>query len=335
MKQIHLDDLAWEAWSSPGGTFHGESRAVSVALGARENTHLGDGGHPFDLEHARLQPGKSGCPFHSHSSQWELYLITAGRGTVRHGPHQREIRAGDAVMHPPGEAHQLINTGDSLLEYLLIADNPPVDVYHYPDSTKWGFRPRGGFFRRTDVDYYVGEEAGAEQRPPRPAPPPLTETLARFVTIAALPEEEGRSPAGKYHSFRREISLALGGRAGIGTWAGGHPFDLQERRVPSGAAICPFHQHTVQWELFLVLAGTATVRSGTETHVVRAGDVFLQPPGTPHQIRNTGPDDFRCYIIADHHPADSCYYPDSDKWALTPQRKIFRMVETTYFDGEE
>jgi hypothetical protein len=29
------------------------------------------------------------------------------------------------------------------------------------------------------------------------------------------------------------------------------------------------------------------------------------------------------------------YYPDSKKWGLKPQRKVFRMVEVDYYDGEE
>ncbi len=335
MKRVHLEDVSWEDWSSPGGRFHGMSQALSVALGAKENATVGDGGHPFDLEHGRLLAGKSGCPFHSHSSQWELFVITRGHGTVRFGGMQREIDAGEAVMHPPGEAHQLTNTGDTALEYFLIADNPPVDVWHYPDSNKWGFRPHGGIFQRTDVDYYLGEETGAENRLPRPPAPPPTGTLARFVTIDAIPENELSSPKGTYRSFTRDISLALGGVRDVGTWAGGHPFDLQQRRVPPGAAVCPLHVHTLQWELFVVLAGTATVRAGEARHTVRSGDVFLQPPGTAHQIKNAGREDFIFQVIADHHPADSTYYPHSQKWNLKPQRKTFRMIETDYFDGEE
>jgi uncharacterized cupin superfamily protein len=335
MKKINIRDVPWEDWSSPGGKFHGSGQALSLALGAKENAIATEGGHPFDLEHARLRPGKSGCPFHSHATQFELYVITAGRGTVRFGAERREVRAGDAMMHPPGEAHQLINTGDTVLEYFLVADNPAVDVYHYPDSNKWGFRPRGGIFLRTDVDYHVGEEEGAEQRPPRPAPPPLEHTLARFVTIAAIPEVERRSPKGRYHSFVRDISLSLGGIRNIGPWGGGHPFDVQQRRVPPGAAVCPLHVHTTESELFVALAGTATVRRDGEEHSVVAGDVFFQPPGTAHQIINHGSEDFVFYVIADNVPAEICYYPDSRKWAINPQRKIFRMVEVDYFDGEE
>ena len=128
------------------------------------------------------------------------------------------------------------------------------------------------------------------------------------IRLDDLPWEESKSPTGKYRSFCRNISLALGGKKDTGPWGGGHPFDLQLRRVPPGAAVCPRHAHTVQWELFIALAGTATVRAGDEMHPVAAGDAFLQPPGTAHQIRNTGREDFLFYVIADNPPADSTWY---------------------------
>ena len=155
------------------------------------------------------------------------------------------------------------------------------------------------------------------------------------VRIADLPWEERKSPTGKYHSFSKDISLALGGKRDVGPWGGGHPFDLQLRRVPPGALVCPVHAHTVQWELFVVLGGAATVKSNGETHVVKTGDAYLQPPGTAHQIINTGSEDFIFYVIADNSPADSTCYPDSKKWQMKPQRKLFRMTEVDYYDGEE
>lgn len=337
MKLVHLDDLAWEEWASPGGTFHGRSRQVSLALGAVADAPLHEGGHPFDLEHGTLRPGKSGCPFHSHSSQWELFVILTGEGTVRHGAARTAVRAGDAILHPAGpEAHQLINTGSVDLEYFLIADNPPVDLWHYPDSDKWGYRPAGGIFRKLPVDYYLGEEAGAPERvQPRALPAPSPRQQARFVTMADIPERASLSPKGTFGSFARDISLALGGVPDADVARGGHPFDLQQRRVPPGLAACPLHRHTMQWEMFVVLAGSGLVRSDETTHPIRAGDVFLQPPGTAHQIRNDGDADLLLFVIADNPPCDACYYPDSQKWMLDPQGKIFRMQEVTYFDGEE
>lgn len=332
MKHVRLADIPWDEWTSPSGLFRGAGKQVSVALGAVTNAHLAAGGHPFDLEFGRLPPGKSGCPFHSHSAQWELFVIASGAGAVRHGEHTTTVRAGDAVMHPPGEAHQLTNTGDTELTYWLIADNPLTEVWHYPDSNKIGYRPAGGVFRRQDVAYWDDQpDSAVEPRPAPPATPPAT-----FVTLAELPWEEQRSPTGKYHSFSQNISLALGGIRDVGTWGGGHPFDLQRRRIPVGASICPLHRHTAQWELFIIQAGTATIRSGDgQRLVVTPGDIVLQPPGTAHQFTNTGSTDAIVDIIADHHRADSTYYPESDKWQIKPQRKLFRMVETDYFDGEE
>ena len=155
------------------------------------------------------------------------------------------------------------------------------------------------------------------------------------IALASLPWEESQSPTGKYRSSFKNISLALGGKRDIGAWGGGHPFDLQLRRVPPGASVCPLHAHSLQWELFVVLSGTATVRMEGESQAVTVGDAFVQAPGTAHQITNTGTEDFLFYVIADNCPADSTYYPDSKKWMLKPQRKIFRMTEADYFDGEE
>ena len=97
-------------------------------------------------------------PFHSHSAQWELFVIISGTGTVRANQSRFKVKAGDVIMHPPGEAHQIINTGRRDLVFYLIADNPPVDGCHYPDSKKWGSRRPRKFFRMTEVDYWDGEE---------------------------------------------------------------------------------------------------------------------------------------------------------------------------------
>jgi uncharacterized cupin superfamily protein len=157
-RKLHPDDLPWEPWSSPKGKFHGTSKELSIALGAKRNTPTGLGGHPFDLELSKLAPGKSGCPFHSHAAQWEMFIVLTGRGTVRAGNDTIEVSAGDAVIHPPGEAHQLINTGDEDMTFYLIADNPPVDYWHYPDSDKWGLKAQRKFFRIRELEYYDGEE---------------------------------------------------------------------------------------------------------------------------------------------------------------------------------
>jgi uncharacterized cupin superfamily protein len=155
------------------------------------------------------------------------------------------------------------------------------------------------------------------------------------TNLRAVPEEEQRSPSGKFRSWCRNLSLALGGVRNAGLWGGGHPFDLQIRRIPAGAAVCPFHVHFAQWELFVVLSGTATIRAGSETHTAGKGEVFIHPPGEAHQLSNPGPGDLEVLIITDNPQLDAFHYPDSDKWGFRPPGKIFRLTEVDYFDRED
>lgn len=158
MKLVHESEVPWEERRSPKGLYHLFRRHLSEALGAPRSAGVAKGGHPFDVELARLAPGAANFPLHSHSAQWELYLILSGTGEVQAGDTVTAIRGGDVFMCPPGEAHQLRNTGSEELVYYVVADNPPVDVNHYPNSGKWAAMPQRKFFKIQEVDYFEGEE---------------------------------------------------------------------------------------------------------------------------------------------------------------------------------
>jgi uncharacterized cupin superfamily protein len=146
---------------------------------------------------------------------------------------------------------------------------------------------------------------------------------------------EQKSPQGKYHIYRRELTLALGGKKDVGTWGGGHPFDLELSRIPPGAINWPFHSHAAQWELFVFLQGEGELRTESGTQPLRAGDCVSFAPREPHQIRNTGNQDLLFYVVADNPQADVTQYPDSGKWFVKPHRKVFVMQDAAYYDGEE
>jgi uncharacterized cupin superfamily protein len=146
---------------------------------------------------------------------------------------------------------------------------------------------------------------------------------------------EVKSPRGKYQVFRRHISLALGGKKDLGTWGGGHPFDLELTRVPPGKANWPYHAHASQWELYVVLSGQGKVCTPQGEFEIGPGDCVLHPPGEPHQIHNHGAEDLVYYVIADNPPSDITHYPDSKKWTIKPQLKCFEMTEVDYYKGEE
>lgn len=340
MPRVHIPSLSWEEQHSPGRKFHSYSRNVSLALGGIRNGGTWCGGHPFDVQIRRIPPGASVCPFHSHLAQWELFVVEAGAGTVRAGNETRAIQTGDVFLHPPGEPHQLINSGTADLEVLIIADNPPLDAFHYPDSAKWGLRPPGKYFRMTEVGYFDGEEPplpGAAPYAPSgsPAPAPALPFTQRIVHPDALAWEEWISPKKKFRGESKELSIALGAKRNTPIGLGGHPFDLEFSRFAPGESGCPFHSHAAQWEMFLIREGRGTLRAGAETVAVGPGDVVLHPPGEAHQLTNTGDTPLLFFLIADNPPADYWHYPDSNKWGLREPRQFFRTTAVDYWEGEE
>lgn len=340
MKHIHIPNLPWEEQHSPTRKFHSFCRNISLALGGLRNTGTWGGGHPFDLQIRRIPPGAAVCPLHSHLAQWELFVIQSGSGTVRAGDANHAIAAGDVFVHPPGEPHQLINTGSTDLEAFIIADNPPLDAFHYPDSQKWGLRPPGKYFRINEVGYFDGEEApvaGAPPYVPSGSPPfPATAPFAkRKIRTDDLPWEAWHSPKEKFRGASKELSIALGAKRNTPTGLGGHPFDLELNTFAPGECGCPFHSHAAQWEAFVILSGTGTVRTVDAATMVHAGDAFIHAPTTAHQLKNTGETDLVFYLVADNPPVDYWHYPDSKKWGLRAPRKFFRLAEADYWDGEE
>jgi uncharacterized cupin superfamily protein len=161
MKRVNQNDLPWIEGRSPRGKYHKFRRDLWRAFAPRTAGPPLPGPAPFEVELLRLPPGAANYPFHSHSAEWECYLILSGSGTMRAGRRRASLAPGDCVLCPPGEAHQLINDGEGDLLYYVIANNAASDVWHYPDSDKWGFSLPDGddlYFRTSEVGYYDGEE---------------------------------------------------------------------------------------------------------------------------------------------------------------------------------
>lgn len=158
MKHAKESSIQWVEQRSPRGRFHLFRRHISEALGAARDAGAAGGGHPFDVELTKLPPGATNFPFHAHAVQWELYLVVSGSGELRGEDAVTIVTAGDSFVCPPGEPHQLKNTGTADLLYYVIADNPPADVITYPDSKKWFVKPQRKCFTMQETDYYADEE---------------------------------------------------------------------------------------------------------------------------------------------------------------------------------
>jgi uncharacterized cupin superfamily protein len=159
MRKVNVGDIAEESWGSPNGKFAGSCKGISLALGRNETSTDLRERHPFDVEINRIPPGKSACPYHSHSAQWEFYLVVSGKGLARHQNGKTLIEPGDAFIFEPDQAHEMINDGSEDLVYYVVADNPIGESCYYPDSRKWLVRsPEKRIIRSEPIAYYDGEE---------------------------------------------------------------------------------------------------------------------------------------------------------------------------------
>jgi uncharacterized cupin superfamily protein len=159
MNKINTREIPEETWKSPKGRFEGAGKQVSIALGRDPKSTDLMKRHPFDVEICRLPAGRTHCPYHSHSAQWEFYHVISGTGAVRHKDGTTPIAEGDAFLFEPGQPHQLINDSDGDLVLYVVADNPIGESCHYPDSGKWMVRsPEGALVRSEPLDYFDGEE---------------------------------------------------------------------------------------------------------------------------------------------------------------------------------
>jgi len=165
----------------------------------------------------------------------------------------------------------------------------------------------------------------------------------RKVNLKDIPEQERKSPKGKFHKFVKNISIALGREPESLDLGKRHPFDLALVRIPKGKSYCPYHAHSAESELYFVISGRGSVRDKEGSTIVTEGDAFFFQPGEAHQISNAGDEDFVYYVIADNPRSggvggDSCFYPDSGKWAVVKEGSedvIVKGKDTDYFDGEE
>src|SRR5437899_11541601 len=132
------------------------------------------------------------------------------------------------------------------------------------------------------------------------------------VNLKDIPEQKRKSPKGKFGRMMKNISIALGRQPESLDLAKRHPFDLTLVRIPKGKTLCPYHAHSSESELYLVVSGRGNVRDKNGITEVGARDAFLFQPVGAHQLIYAGYEDFVYYVIADSprsgcETGDSCY----------------------------
>src|SRR6266566_2479926 len=101
MRKVNLKDIEERERQSPKGKFGRRSKDISVALGRDPESLDLMKRHPFDLALVSIPKGKLLCPYHSHSSESELYLVVSGKGSIRDKNGITEVGPGDAFFFQP------------------------------------------------------------------------------------------------------------------------------------------------------------------------------------------------------------------------------------------
>ena len=110
----------------------------------------------------------------------------------------------------------------------------------------------------------------------------------------------------KYESNSTRVGRLLGAKDL------GYSYDV----VPPGKSSCPFHSHRGEEEMFFIVKGQGTLRYGSQTRSIRAGDFICcltGGPDTAHQIVNDSAEELTYISVSTMMPAEVCEYPDSGK----------------------
>lgn len=134
--------------------------------------------------------------------------------------------------------------------------------------------------------------------------------------------------------------------AGISEKVGAQKLSYSVVIVEPGFKVCPFHNHRVNEEMFMILEGEGTLRFGSKEYPLKKNDVIACPPGgqdVAHQIINTSDKAIKYFCLSTNEPVDICEYPDSGKvLSMVGEQgdRSFRHIsrlkdKVDYFDGEK
>ena len=129
---LNVNDVPMKEFGYSGNeTYLSETGAIAHRIGIKD----------LGCRLMRVKPGNKAFPYHNHHTNEELVYVVEGTGTLRLGADRHPIKAGDVLGFPaggPDHAHQILNTSDADLVYLIMSTQNPVEVLEYPDSGKFG-----------------------------------------------------------------------------------------------------------------------------------------------------------------------------------------------------
>jgi uncharacterized cupin superfamily protein len=268
------------------------------------------------LSRYRIAPGQRPMPQHVHADEEEIFFVLAGSGLSWQDDAVHEIAAGDVLVHLAGaEAHTLVAASDEALEVLAFSSGSPTHLTTLPRA---GVTWVGAGWLPPDAPHPFAAEPPAGELPPLAPRPP---TIVALADVEATEQDRGR-----VHRVRRDL-----GRAAGSVLSG-----MKHVEVPPGKRSSTRHCHSLEDEIFVVLAGGGVVLLGGEATAVRPGSVVYRPRGTGVAHTFEASDDgLTLLAYGTREPDDTCWYPDSNKLFFGGVEVIARVEPLDYWDGEQ
>jgi uncharacterized cupin superfamily protein len=275
------------------------------------------GGVRLGMSRIEVSPGGQSTPAHLHTAEEELFYVLGGAGLWWEDGATTAIGPGDVMFaRPRGAAHTIIG-GDDGIDVLAFGPRVDIELVHLPRP---GVVRLGGVATVTahSMHQWAFEaEMGPVERAEPGARP------ANVVHVTNVPGAEEDRPGWEQVERR------------IGRHVGAVTTGMTLMEIAPTARSCPFHCHSAEEELFVVLDGAGTLRLGDAEHALRPGHVVSRPAGTrvAHQfIAGDGGISVLAYSTID--PNDIAFYPDSDKVKLRGIDVMMRVEPLDYWDGE-
>src|SRR5919198_3336060 len=278
----------------------GHLRPHRMDLGGSSGTvHIGARRH-------RIAAGAQNTPAHVHDAEEEICFVVAGGGLSWQDGTTYEVRAGDALLHPPGGPAHCLIAGDAGMTAITFGERRATEVGRLPRS---GLARVGGLWSdlRERPDSFVHEAAaGPLAVGGDPAPRPTG-----IVAVADVPGEE--RDRGEFGATIRNVGVALGSRN----------TGMRHATIAPGRLNAPPHTHNAEEEMFVVLDGNGTLvlydLDGTVTDelALRAGHVVARPAatGVAHTFRG-GERGMTVLSYGERKGEDVAFYPRSSKLAF-------------------
>jgi uncharacterized cupin superfamily protein len=134
--------------------------------------------------------------------------------------------------------------------------------------------------------------------------------------------------------------------AQVGRQAGAERLGATLYELPPGNTVCPYHWHSANEEMLIVLGGKPTLRTPEGERELVEGEMVAFPIGErgAHTVSNKSEAPTRILIVSEMNEPEVCVYPDSNKVMARQQapgtpatgvRALFRLDDAVdYWHGE-